>query len=264
MGVSLVKQEFEKIVRHPCFSRAAHRWFACIHLPVALRCNIKCGYCSPGYACPNYNPPEIAGRVVNPSQAVANLKKAVRNNPRISVVGISGPGESLANKETFETLRLINKEHPDLIKCVSTNGLLLADKVDELVELGVDSLHVTVNAVDLEAARFIYGWIRCDGEEYIGNQGAAILMERQFEGIRAAVKRGIVVKVNSVLIPGINEDRMSEIALAVKVLGAHSMSIIPLNPADRFEGFNAPEKIELERIKKFSSTIIRQTENYSR
>lgn len=256
-------KQSQKIACHPCFNKAAHSWFACIHLPVALRCNIKCGYCSPGYACPNHNSPEMAGRALPPSQAVHNLKKAVSRNPRISVAGISGPGESLANRETFETLRLINKECPGIIKCVSTNGLLLADKVNELVDLGVDTVHVTVNAVDIEAACLIYGWIRYDGEEYTGYQGASIFLERQMDGIRAAVKRGIVVKVNSVLIPGINEDSMSEIAFTVKRLGAHSMSIIPLNPADRFAGFHAPGKIELEKIKKFSSTIIRQTENYS-
>ena len=39
--------------RHPCFNREAHGRFGRIHLPVAARCNIVCGFCDRRYACVN-------------------------------------------------------------------------------------------------------------------------------------------------------------------------------------------------------------------
>ena len=53
------------------------------------------------------------------------VKKVVDKYDYIKVVGIAGPGEPLANEETFETLRRLHEQYPDVIKCISTNGLLL-------------------------------------------------------------------------------------------------------------------------------------------
>lgn len=179
-------------------------------IPVARRCNIKCNYCNREYDCPNDNEDRVSSKVLSPTQTIKKLRNAVTGNSRLTVIGIAGPGEPLANKETFETLKLINRENPHLIKCLSTNGLLLPDKMDELVELGVDALKVTINATDPETASFIYSWIHYKGEEYTNTDGASILLRNQLEGIRLAVKRGIVVQVNFILIPGINENIVSD------------------------------------------------------
>ncbi len=64
------------------------------------------------------------------------------------VVGIAGPGEPLANSATFETLKRVKKEFPEMILCLSTNGLLLPEKIKELVEIGVSHVTVTLNTLD--------------------------------------------------------------------------------------------------------------------
>jgi len=71
--------------------------------------------------------------------------------------------------------------------------------------VGVDHVTVTVNALDADIAAQIYPWLWVDGSRLEGRAAAAILLERQQAGIRLLTARGILVKINSVLIPGIND-----------------------------------------------------------
>lgn len=251
----------EKSAGHPCFSKSAQRWFECVHLPVAPRCNIKCYYCTKTGDCPNENRPGTASKTLAPWQAVRKLKKLISQNPRICVVGISGPGDPLANDQTFETLKLVHREFPHMLKCISTNGLLLAEKAQELRECGVTTVSVTVNAVNHEIAGYIYGWIYYDGEVVEGPDGAAILVRKQLAGIRAADELGLKVKVNSVLIPGINDFHLPAVAASVKKLGASIMNIVPLVPQAEYTGLQPPTPMQLEDARKRSTLIIGQMSN---
>ena len=57
-------------------------------------------------------------------------------------------------------------------------------------------------------------------------EAAKIQIENQLEGIKAAVDAGIVVKVNTVLIPGINDKHVVEIARKINELGAYIMIML--------------------------------------
>ena len=82
----------------------------------------------------------------------------------LEVVGVAGPGDSLANEETLEFFDKLGDKNPDLIKCMSTNGLLLPKYADRLAELGVNTVTVTVNAIDPKIAENIYSFIKYDGK----------------------------------------------------------------------------------------------------
>ncbi len=117
---------------HPCFGGNQHK-NGRIHLAVAPRCNIKCGYCTRKHDCVNESRPGVASRIQTPQEAletVRNVMASDRLGEIIKVVGIAGPGDPLANTETFEAFRLIGKEFPQLIKCLSTNGLLLPESLE--------------------------------------------------------------------------------------------------------------------------------------
>lgn len=51
---------------------------------------------------------------------------------------------------------------------MSTNGLLLYEKADEVIEVDVDSLTVTVNAVDPEIEAKLNQYILYHGKRYDG------------------------------------------------------------------------------------------------
>ncbi|MDI6710070.1 MAG: radical SAM protein [Bacillota bacterium] len=225
---------------HPCFNRSASTRYGRVHLPVAPRCNVKCRYCDRRGDCPNESGPGAASRVLCPDEALAELKRLMARDQRIRVAAVAGPGDPLANEETFHTLDLVHREFPELIKCLSTNGLLLSDRVPMLKALGVKSVTVTVNAVDPRVAEPVYEWVRYRDETYRGHQAAARLVLNQLEGIWRAVRLGLAVKVNTVLIPGVNEGHVAEVSRVVKGLGVRLMNVMPLVPRAGFRDLPAP------------------------
>ncbi len=242
------------MLRHPCFDEKAHRLVGRVHLPVAPRCNILCAYCDRRYPCVSENRPGVAREVVLPSGAVSYVQRALLLEPRIEVVGIAGPGDPLANEETFEALGLLRKSLPFLKFCLSTNGLLLAESLDRLRALGVEFLTVTVNAVSEETAERLYLSVRYRGRE----KGAAFLLEKQREGLRAAGEAGLTIKVNTVLVPGINDHEIEDIARLAASCGARIMNIIPLIPLGRLAGHRGPRERELRAARRKAARFMPQ------
>jgi nitrogen fixation protein NifB len=250
-----------KVEEHPCYSKEAHHKFGRIHVPVAPECNIQCNYCVRKYACSNENRPGVTTKVVSPDVAMETIRQAVEMEPRIRVIGIAGPGDPLANDETIETLIKTKEEFPTLIRCMSTNGLALPDRIEELDRAWVTTLTITINAVDPEIGEKIYSFVKYRGKTYRGREAFEVLSRNQLEGLREAVKRGMVVKVNSVLIPGINDHHLVEVAKVVRGLGAYTMNIIPLIPQGKFRDIPPPTAEELNRARDQCEAVISQFRN---
>lgn len=229
-----------KIQEHPCFSEKACHTFGRCHVPVAPKCNVQCNYCIRDFDCVNESRPGVTTRVLNPDDAIELVKKALDKYPYIKVIGIAGPGEPLANEETFETLRRLHEQYPNVIKCISTNGLLLPDKVDLLQKYDVGNITVTLNAIDPEIGAKIYQYISYNGKRYTGVEGAKILLSQQLKGIEEAVKRHIIVKINTVYIPGINDKHIPEIAKKVGGMRVYTFNVIPLIAQYKFAHITPP------------------------
>ena len=249
-----------RIQGHPCFGGNHHK-NGRMHLAVAPLCNIKCGYCSRRHDCANESRPGVTSKLMTPEEAIAHVREVMASpvlGPIIKVIGIAGPGDPLANRQTFETFRLVGEEFPDLIKCMSTNGLLLPEKMPELKAIDLHSLTVTVNALDPEVGARIYSHIIYNGKRLTGAEAARILIENQLAGIEQAARAGMTIKVNSVLVPGVNEDQLPLIAERVKQLGAFVMNIMPLIPQADFAGVTPPSPERLEEMRRANERIIGQ------
>jgi nitrogen fixation protein NifB len=245
------------ISAHPCYNEKAHFTTARIHLPVAPRCNIQCNYCIRKLDKCEHRP-GVSGVILNPQEALVRVDKYIKEMPNLRVVGIAGPGESLANEETFETLALVHEKYPELIKCVASNGLLLSEKVERLIEVGVTSVTVTINAVEAEVGAKIYSFVRYHDKTYKGVEGAKLLIENQFLGVKKASDAGLNVKVNTVLIPEVNFEQIKEVARKSAENGAILMNIIPLIPLHRFEKERAPECDELTMARTIAEEFLPQ------
>jgi nitrogen fixation protein NifB len=259
-------QTLERIAaRHPCFAAAMHGDFSApkvggrIHLPVAPACNIACRFCerSIGPAAKRAWRPGVAECVLTPEEALDVVAQSLELCPELSVVGIAGPGDTLANPAALETFRLTRARFPQLVRCLSTNGLLLAERVEELVEVGVDTISVTVNETDPERLVLINDYVVYHGRRFVGEKAARLLIERQMEGIKAAAERGLVVKVNTVLIPTINDDHIGAIARRVAGLGASLFNIIPLIPNAKMAHLAAPSCAQIDRARADAERHIR-------
>ena len=219
----------EKVHNHPCYSEEAHHYFARMHVAVAPACNIQCHYCNRKYDCANESRPGVVSELLTPDQAVKKTKAVAANIPQMTVLGIAGPGDPLANPErTFETFRRLSAEAPDIKLCVSTNGLALPASVDELAKHNIDHVTITINTVDPEIGAKIYPWVFWNNRRIKGVKGAKILIEQQQKGLEMLVERGILVKVNSVMIPGINDVHLQEVSRIVKEKGAFLHNVMPL------------------------------------
>lgn len=214
---------------HPCFSAGARHRVGRIHLPVAPGCNMQCNYCNRDFACVNESRPGVSSVILKPRQAADYLDAVLGKVKNLEVVGIAGPGDPFANSdETLETLRLVRERHPGMVLCVATNGLEVSAHADALASLGVSHVTVTINAVDPGIGKSIYAWARTGRKVYRGIAAASIILERQLDGIEALKARGMTVKINTVVIPGINDAHVTEIAKRVSRLGADILNCIPL------------------------------------
>ena len=249
-----------RIQGHPCFGGNHHK-NGRMHLAVAPKCNIKCGYCSRKHDCANESRPGVTSRLLTPQEAIAKVREVMASpvvGPIIKVIGIAGPGDPLANEETFETFSLAKQEFPQLMLCMSTNGLLLPESIDRLHDLGLHSLTVTINAIDPEVGAQIYRHIIYHGQHYTGVEAARILITNQIEGVKRAAELGMTIKINSVLTPGINDAQIPLIAARVKQLGAFVMNIMPIIPQAELAHVTPPTEEYLGAVRKANEGIIGQ------
>jgi nitrogen fixation protein NifB len=240
--------QLRKIQEHPCFSEKACHFFGRMHLPVAPKCNIQCNYCVRKFDCVNESRPGVTSKVLTPEEALERVRDVLKKVHYIKVVAVAGPGEPLFNEETFETFRLVKEEFPHLMRCLSTNGLLLPDRMDDISALGIGTVTVTLNAVDPAIGKDIYSFVNYQGKTYRGEEGAAILLEHQLEGIREALKRRILVKVNTVLIPTVNDKHIVDIAKEVGEMGVYIQNILPLIPQYKFAHIAPPTPKEKKQM----------------
>ena len=136
---------------HPCFGGQQNN-AGRINLPVSPGCNIACRVCDRIINDVEQRP-GVTSKVVKPEECEDILSKALEICPDIKVAGIAGPGDTLATDNALRTFEIVKEKFPDLIKCMSTNGLLLNEKADDVINVGIDSLTVTVNAVDPESEK---------------------------------------------------------------------------------------------------------------
>ena len=244
-----------RVENHPCFAEEAHHYFARMHVAVAPACNMQCNYCNRRFDCANESRPGVVSERLTPDEAARKVKAVARKVPQLAVLGIAGPGDGAYDwAKTKATFERVAADLPDLKLCLSTNGLALPEHVDELKDMNVAHVTVTINMVDPHVGAAIHPWIFHDHRRHTGLEAARILHERQMESLERLAAADILVKVNSVLIPGINDEHMGDVHAAVTERGAFLHNIMPLiarpehGTAFGLEGRHEPSAAELEAV----------------
>lgn len=244
---------------HPCFNPKACLSSARMHLPIAKRCNIQCKFCNRRYDCVNESRPGVTSRLLDPQQALDLVERVRIKIPQLAVVGIAGPGDALANPDaTFKTLELVHRNFPELHLCISTNGLKTIEFIDSIISSGIKYVTITINAFFPATGNKIYSWVSDHGRLLKGIDAARLLLDRQINGLEILAENNINLKVNTVLIPGINEDDILPLARYVKNKGAGIINVMPLIPVvgSEFEDFCAPSNQILFNTRKACSDIL--------
>ena len=176
--------------------------------------------------------------------------------------------QAIADKLGFEKVQIKNwinryKLFLTEINCssaFSTNGLNLSGHIDELAEAGVTHVTVTVNAIQPHIGQQIYASVTLNERTYRGLEAAELLLRRQDEAIVGLKQRGLLVKINTVVLPGINTDHIPAIAERAAAWGADAMNCMALIPVHGtpFEDLAPPAQTEVARIRKSASVHIPQ------
>lgn len=217
---------------HPCFSEGPGTVAGIIRLPVAPGCNMNCRFCTRQDSARTMAGTSV--RVLAPEGAVDRVAALIDNGNPPARVEIAGPGEPLVNAATFTVLTKLHWLYLDLPLSVWTNGLLLPERLDELVRGGVSSLTISINAVSLETAGQLHDWIIYRGRRLEGREAAEVLLHQQWRGLENAIETGLSVSVCSVVLSGVNEQEVPLIEKRARELGADSVRTIPLPSGQKF------------------------------
>jgi len=205
--------------------------------------------------------------VLSPWQAFSYLEDLLSERDNISVVGIAGPGDPFANPdETLKTLELVRRRYPEMMLCLATNGLNILPYVNDIVDLKVSHVSITVNAVDPVVGAGIYAWIRSGKRTMSPREGAEVLLENQVKAVSRLKGKGIIVKINSVVIPGINEMHIPEIAKRMGSMGADIFNCMPYAPShgSMFERLGEPDAATIKNIREEAGRHIKQMHHCTR
>lgn len=253
--------------KHPCFNPEAKGKYGRVHLPVAPKCNIKCNFCDRKYDCVNESRPGVTSTVLTPEEAGIYMARVLEKEPRISVAGIAGPGDPFANgPETIATLRTIRKNHPEAILCVSSNGMEIFPYIKALADIKVSHVTITVCAVDPEIGKKIYRWVRDGKVVYRGLQAARLLYRRQIAAIEELKRNDITVKVNCIVIPGVNDHHVVEVARVMKTLGVDLLNCMAMFPnvSTPFADVPQPDKKQMAEIQTEAENYLPQMRHCTR
>jgi nitrogen fixation protein NifB len=109
---------------------------------------------------------------------------------------------------------------------------------------------VTVNALAPSLLSRLCNGVLDRGRYVRGLKGAELLIDAQMAGVQTAARSGLTVKVNSVLVPGVNEHHIRDIARAAARLGASLMNVIPLIPQAELASVPAPDCALVDRVRR--------------
>jgi len=215
----------------------------------------------------NESRPGVTSAILSPPQARDYFLEVQEKLDNLSVVGIAGPGDPLANpQETLESLRQIREKDPTIAFCISTNGLSLAEYVGDLKEVGVNHLTITINSLNEQTLSRIYSWVRPSKKIYRGIEAGNILKKKQMEGLDAALEAGFKIKINTILLPGVNEAEIPQMAEFFSKKGVFVHNILPLKPVEGtpFGTLPEPDAKWVKRVRDEAAEFIPQMSHCQR
>jgi nitrogen fixation protein NifB len=124
----------------------------------------------------------------------------------------------------------------------------------------VSHVSITINAVDPKIGEKIYAWVRYGKKSLAPAKGAEILLEKQLQSVAGLKERGIIVKVNTIVLPGINDHHVVDIAKKMAEFDVDLLNCMPYYPNEgsNFSHLAEPSKKEIAEIQAEAKVYIPQ------
>jgi len=215
-----------------------------IQLYISPYCNVKCFFCR-GSQHPVLSDNIQYPNIQNLEEALNEIESFIHTNKQLHTIFISGPGEPLASNHALDIIEKIHELYPSIPIRLHTNGLLLEENVENLLSIGVTEVLVSINSFNPASLMILNKGITFNGRFYFGQAGAEKLISNQMIGISKAVKMGLRVTVETLLIPGVNDVEISKIADISSRIGVSMIQISPFVSHFKIKKFAIPTSDQL-------------------
>ena len=165
-----------------------------LRISVTDRCNFRCTYCMPKeHFDSNYNfLPK--SQIISYEEIILIVKSMLPLG--LSKVRITG-GEPLLRKDICSLISMIRNLDENLDIAMTTNGVLLKNRIESLKESGLDRVTVSLDAIDNDLFQEI--------------TDSKFEVSQVIEGIKSAINCGLEVKINSVIKRNKNESEINKL-----------------------------------------------------
>ncbi|ECX3641247.1 GTP 3',8-cyclase MoaA [Campylobacter coli] len=157
-----------------------------LRISVTQRCNFRCLYCMPKIPF-NHQPKE---NLLSFEELFLFVKVAIDEG--IEKIRITG-GEPLLRKDLSVFIKMINDYKKDLDLAITTNGFLLKDFVKDLKDAGLKRLNISLDTLESKKAKIL---------------AQKDVLDSVLAGIDEALSVGLKVKLNTVVLKGLNDDEL--------------------------------------------------------
>ncbi len=189
-----------------------------VRLPVAARSNHRLTGDSSEKFDPSY--------AMLPEEAAAWVRALLEGRKKIQSIELAGPGDVFTSANvTLECLELLQSDIQGTECSLTCLGTGVAEVAPDLARLGVKTVTLLVNTVDVATVRKLYDWIRPAKKTVPMDQAAGMLIEYQAEAVKALTAVGIKVVIRTTVFAGVNDGELAEIAERMAEFGASALEL---------------------------------------
>lgn len=197
-----------------------------LRLSVTEQCNLHCCYCRPGGVCSKRGSAPAPLSLLEMYELCGLF--AELGITRIKVTG----GEPLLRPGALSLMRRLKQLDGIRSVTLTTNGIGLREAARELADLGIDGVNVSLDTFQPEVFSAITGV----------KDGKAAL-DIIFGGIRQAIRLGIPLKINTVLMEGKNDGEIASFLQAVRKwpIAVRFIEMMPIGEGAHFSAISGEE-----------------------
>lgn len=161
-----------------------------MRISVTDRCNLRCEYCMPEEGITKVDRSEI----LQIDEIVRICEASVRIGiDRFKITG----GEPLVRYDLVELIRMIKGIPGCKEVTMTSNGQILGSRVEELADIGIDGINISLDTLDAEKYRKI---------TRLGD------IRKTLDAIDLCIEKVIKTKINCLVQKGFNEDEIRDLA----------------------------------------------------
>ena len=194
-----------------------------MRISITDRCNLRCCYCMPDGA--DWIPMKD---ILTYEEITAVCQEAVKLGiTRFKITG----GEPLVRRECSKLIRMIKEIPGTEVVTLTTNGLLLGEQLESLMQAGLDAVNISLDTLDKEKYKQVTGFDK---------------LSVVLASITKAVESGIPVKINAVLQKGMNEEEWLPLTQLAKnlPLSVRFIEMMPIGHGREYDAVSVEDILD--------------------